>query len=63
MTDLSKRGLSDIEKLKAWFLWREGGFDQRYLDKIANKLNNRPRRILNYLTPNDMIKNHVALTT
>ncbi|WP_405621651.1 hypothetical protein [Pseudoalteromonas sp. Ld19] len=24
MTDLSKRGLSDIEKLKAWFLWREG---------------------------------------
>ncbi|WP_457934204.1 IS30 family transposase [Pseudoalteromonas sp. SCSIO 43210] len=39
------------------------GFDQRYLDKIANKLNNRPRRILNYLTPNDMIKNHVALTT
>jgi len=24
MTDLSKRGLSDIEKLKAWCLWREG---------------------------------------
>tara|TARA_R110000851_G_scaffold303218_1_gene460755 strand:+ start:14796 stop:15458 length:663 start_codon:yes stop_codon:yes gene_type:complete len=39
------------------------GFDQSYLDKIANKLNNRPRRILNYLTPNDMMKYHVALTT
>lgn len=38
------------------------GFDQTYLDNIANKLNKRPRRILTYLTPTDMIKHHVALT-
>ena len=24
MTDLSKRGLSTIEKLKVWHLWRKG---------------------------------------
>lgn len=39
------------------------GFDQTYLDKIANKLNKRPRRILTYLTPTAMIESHVALTT
>jgi IS30 family transposase len=39
------------------------GFDQNYLDKIANKLNKRPRRILTYLTPTAMIESHVALTT
>jgi IS30 family transposase len=39
------------------------GFDQNYLDKIANKLNKRPRRILTYLTPTAMIENYVALTT
>lgn len=38
------------------------GFDQEYLDQIARKLNSRPRRILGYLTPADMIKHHVALT-
>lgn len=40
-------------------LW---GFNQNYLDNIANKLNKRPRRILTYLPPIDMIKSHVALT-
>jgi IS30 family transposase len=52
-------------------LWRQyfpkktslSGFDQNYLDKIANKLNKRPRRILTYLTPTAMIESHVALTT
>jgi len=39
------------------------GFDQNYLDKIANKLNKRPRIILTYLTPTAMIESHVALTT
>ena len=38
------------------------GFDQHYLDDIANKLNKRPRRVLTYLTPAAMIENHVALT-
>lgn len=38
------------------------GFDQKYLDQIARKLNDRPRRILEYLTPADIVKHHVALT-
>jgi len=38
------------------------GFDQNYLDKIANKLNERPRRILTYLTPTDIVEHHVAQT-
>ena len=39
------------------------GFDQDYLDKVADKLNTRPRRVLTFLTPSDIIKRHVALTT
>jgi IS30 family transposase len=39
------------------------GFDQDYLDKIADKLNTRPRRVLTFLTPNDIISRNVALTT
>ena len=38
------------------------GFNQLYLDGIAHKLNQRPRRILTYLTPAVMIKPDVALT-
>lgn len=38
------------------------GFDQNYLDGIANKLNTRPRRILTFLTPDDIINQNVALT-
>jgi IS30 family transposase len=39
------------------------GFDQDYLDKIADKLNTRPRRVLTFLTPSDIISRNVALTT
>ena len=39
------------------------GFDQDYLDKGADKLNTRPRRVLTFLTPTDIINRNVALTT
>lgn len=38
------------------------GFDQNYLDRIAKKLNTRPRRILSFFTPGDIINSIVALT-
>ncbi len=38
------------------------GFDQNYLDGVARKLNTRPRRVLTFLTPNDIINHSVALT-
>jgi IS30 family transposase len=38
------------------------GFDQDYLNWIANKLNSRPRRVLTFLTPGDIINRNVALT-
>lgn len=37
-------------------------FDQNYLDEIADKLNSRPRRVLTFLTPADIINHSVALT-
>jgi IS30 family transposase len=38
------------------------GFDQNYLDGISEKLNTRPRRVLEFLTPSDIINCNVALT-
>jgi IS30 family transposase len=38
-------------------------YDQNYLNRIAKKLNERPRKTLNYLTPADILKQSVALTT
>jgi len=38
------------------------GFDQKYLDGVASKLNQRPRRVLTYITPAVMIDTHVAVT-
>ncbi|MFT4900039.1 MAG: IS30 family transposase [Flavobacteriales bacterium] len=51
--------------LRQYFLKKTSlrGFDQNYLNRIANKLNKRPRRILTYLTPDAMIESHFALTT
>lgn len=37
--------------------------DQNYLNGIAKKLNERPRKTLNYFTPADILKQSVALTT
>jgi IS30 family transposase len=37
--------------------------DQNYLNGIAKKLNQRPRKTLNYFTPVDILKQSVALTT
>jgi len=39
------------------------GFDQDYLDGISEKLNTRPRRVLAFLTPSDIISRSVALTS
>lgn len=35
---------------------------QDYLDQIAHKLNNTPRKILNFLTPNEVFKKHTQKT-
>ena len=38
------------------------GDSQRYLDAIARRLNTRPRKILGYRTPADILADTVALT-
>ena len=38
------------------------GFDQNFLDEVADKLNTHPRRILTFLPPSDIINHSVALT-
>ncbi|HEV7612996.1 MAG TPA: IS30 family transposase, partial [Steroidobacteraceae bacterium] len=38
------------------------GYSQAYLDKIALRLNQRPRKTLGFKTPADKLQESVALT-
>jgi IS30 family transposase len=56
---------TDSQKALMWERWRKGdvsNYTQAQLNAIARKLNERPRKTLDYATPAERFHQTVALT-
>ena len=61
-----KGGVENMNKLLRQYIPKGTDIkkiDQNYLDFIKNRLNNRPRKTHNYLTPNEVLSHYLKVTS